>query len=144
MTRAAVATSGARKRGQALDQRDIDGFIATMDERVLNDIGEAAAHTPKRYRLGFASILRGMGEVYAEKTPGPGHPDIFRVDLRIREAMMRAFNGYVDIFPELRDRIATALVTAADLARDGRIPMGTKRLPRVPASGSTPPVADAE
>ena len=112
--------------------RDIDGFINVLRDRIIEEVGELAAYTPRKHRAAFAAVLVDLAEVLrgAERLHrSPPFAQIALIDLRVRQALALTVTQLTDAWPASAEYLADVLEVAAEFARKGSIPMGTKRLP---------------
>jgi hypothetical protein len=106
---------------------------AVLKERILYEIDECAALTPKRHGVLLQWTLVNIADVLLEQTvpDGAPGPSVEALDLRIRQALMITTSRLADLFPAWAGHFGMICRTAAALIQDGTIKLGTKKMPAV-------------
>ena len=121
------ATGMPSPHGRA-SARDLDGFINVLRDRIIEEVGDLAAYTPKKHRAAFAAMLLDLSEVLRGKqASAPAKNPV--IDPRVRYALGLTVSQLTDAWPASAAYLADVLEVCADFARNGAIPMGTRRLP---------------
>ncbi len=101
-----------------------------ISSRVIQEIVECAAWTPKSQRALLADILAGIADVLADRPSKPTRPDVNKLDIRIRTALQTVIVGIADLFTGYVPHLSRLIGAAAAMVRDGEIAVGLRKIPQ--------------